>query len=248
VLASYGTKLLTVGASGAFEIGSLAVLTFDVAMPANVTAPKITGTAVVGKTVTCEPGTWRNSPTAFAVRWLRDGVAAGAGEQRTLSIDDVTHTLVCEVVASNAAGASAAVVSAGVKVVEPDVSSVQEEDPPLVTEPAPTASPGPAAPVYVPAIHGPLVDRAPGGIASIGSVRRKGASQLVVALRCQAGGCAGRLTVSWRVRGRTTRVTANVKSAQVTLRLSRAQVRALTGVKKVTVTVGRVHRTVAVGR
>ncbi|HEY6887954.1 MAG TPA: hypothetical protein VI300_09250, partial [Solirubrobacter sp.] len=115
-LASYGTKLLTVGASGAFAIGSLAVLTFDVAVPANVDVPKITGTAVVGQTVTCEPGVWRNSPTAFTVRWLRDGVAAGTGDQRTLIAAGATHTLVCEVVATNAAGASAAVVSAGVAI------------------------------------------------------------------------------------------------------------------------------------
>ncbi|MDA0162380.1 hypothetical protein OM076_19060 [Solirubrobacter ginsenosidimutans] len=244
-LASYGTKLLTVGASGAFEIGSLAVLTFDVAAPANISAPKITGTAVAGQTVTCEPGVWRNSPTAFAVRWLRDGVAAGAGEQRTLTAGDATHTLVCEVVASNAAGASTAVVSAGVGVAAAP-ADVADDDPLPQHEPVPAATPTPMpAPLVV--LDGGRGKPAPRGVTSIRSARRKGA-QLTVALRCAAGGCAGRLTVSWRVHGRTTRIAANVKSAQVTLRLSRAQSRALTGVKKVTVTVGRVHRTVAVGR
>jgi Carboxypeptidase regulatory-like domain len=81
--------------------------------PVNIAAPAIT-TAVYVKAgpevLTCSAGTWANNPTSLAYRWLRSGVAIAGQTASTYTVQsaDAGHGIACEVTASNAAGASAA--------------------------------------------------------------------------------------------------------------------------------------------
>lgn len=78
-------------------------------VPANTVAPWVSGTAGVGQTLTCDPGSWTQSP-ALAYRWSRDGTAvAGATTQTyTATSADGGHGLSCTVTATDAAGSTAA--------------------------------------------------------------------------------------------------------------------------------------------
>ncbi|GAB6985416.1 hypothetical protein JCM10369A_19400 [Nocardioides pyridinolyticus] len=76
--------------------------------PAPGAAPAITGTAAVGQTLTCDPGTWTNAPTGVTTLWQRDGETVGTGPTWVVVAPDTTATLRCLVIASNAAGAGAA--------------------------------------------------------------------------------------------------------------------------------------------
>ncbi|WP_157592568.1 hypothetical protein [Solirubrobacter soli] len=236
-LAAYGSRLLSVGGGGYFEIGDEALLTFDVAKPVSATPPAVTGTARVGERVTCAPGTWSNSPVSFLVTWLRDGVAAGTGAQRVPAAEDAGRSLACSVVAVNDAGESAAVVSAAVTVAAAPVVDEPEPEPSVQPTPTPVSVPAPTPTPVSP--KGNPVER---GVTAIRSAQRKGSS-LVVVLGCRPDGCAGKLTVSWRARGRTTKLTATASRSKVTIKLSSARRRALAGVRKVTVSAGGVRRT-----
>lgn len=61
---------ITAGPTGAIEI----------AVPiANTIAPSISGSAVVGRTLTCHRGTWVGGPTAYTFQWQREtGVGTGS--------------------------------------------------------------------------------------------------------------------------------------------------------------------------
>ena len=85
--------------------------------PGNSLPPSISGSASVGQTLTCLPGTWSGSPQ-FSYRWARDGVAiAGAtGSTHLVSAAEAGHTITCVVSAGNAAGSAGPVSSAGVSV------------------------------------------------------------------------------------------------------------------------------------
>lgn len=81
--------------------------------PTNKTPPVITGTAEVGLKLTATRGTWTGSPTSFHYIWSRcdpDGacatIAGATGKSYFVSADDVGHTLVVTVTASNAAGST----------------------------------------------------------------------------------------------------------------------------------------------
>ena len=59
-----------------------------------------------GKRISCRPGVWRNDPTGFAFRWLRNGVAIKGATAATHKIGkaDVRHGIACRVTASNPVG------------------------------------------------------------------------------------------------------------------------------------------------
>lgn len=105
--------------------------------PVNTAQPTITGTAVVGETLTGNTGTWTASGVRYAYQWLRcDGNGANCGLingatgiTRTLTADDLGSTMRFSVVASSHKGSTSA------------TSSPTG----LVTQP-PTESTGPAAP------------------------------------------------------------------------------------------------------
>jgi hypothetical protein len=92
---------------------------FGAPPPVNRVLPRPAGDAIVGRTATCEVGTWTGGPREFGFRWLRDGAAIdGATEQRyTISAEDLGSRITCAVVARNLAGASSEAVSTAAIVV-----------------------------------------------------------------------------------------------------------------------------------
>ena len=86
-------------------------------LPANTALPIISGAPAVGQTLTGSTGTWTGTPTiTYARQWRRNGVAiSGAtGATYVLVADDTGANITLAVVATNAAGSSAPVVSASV--------------------------------------------------------------------------------------------------------------------------------------
>ncbi|HEY1689219.1 MAG TPA: hypothetical protein VGF95_10195 [Solirubrobacteraceae bacterium] len=70
--------------------------------PANTAAPTLTGTPLVGQTLTCASGSWTGNPS-YSYTWLRGGVAiAGASaDTYTLQGADAGKSIGCEVSATN---------------------------------------------------------------------------------------------------------------------------------------------------
>ena len=77
-------------------------------VPTPTAPPAITGTASVGQTLTCSPGTWTGAPTGLTTIWQRDGETVGVGTTHVVVAADQGATLRCLVVATNAAGRGAA--------------------------------------------------------------------------------------------------------------------------------------------
>ena len=80
-----------------------------VAVPVNTALPVITGTPVVGQTLSCTTGTWTNSPTAYYYLWYRDATYIAESLDSTtwtLVAADVGKMMSCEVMAENAGGTS----------------------------------------------------------------------------------------------------------------------------------------------
>lgn len=79
-----------------------------VSYPNNLTLPSISGGYGVGVTLTCDPGTWTDSPTGYVFQWKRNGSDisnATSSTYITVAADDA-ETLTCEIIASNAIGNS----------------------------------------------------------------------------------------------------------------------------------------------
>lgn len=66
-------------------------------------APSISGSAVVGQTLTCNPGTWTGSPT-FTYSWRRDGSQVATGSTYAVVAADVGKAITCQVTGTNSAG------------------------------------------------------------------------------------------------------------------------------------------------
>ena len=84
--------------------------------PVNSIAPKVTGIAKVGQTVTCNGGTWKKSPTGYTYAWY-NGASTPVSRQQTLTLSptQLGKSMRCTVTATNAFGTSTAT-SATVKV------------------------------------------------------------------------------------------------------------------------------------
>jgi Big-like domain-containing protein len=78
------------------------------AAPASTAPPVITGTASVGRRLTCTPGSWTATPTAFSFQWLRDGRVVATGSTYVLKRADTASRIACRVVAANSAGSGVA--------------------------------------------------------------------------------------------------------------------------------------------
>lgn len=79
--------------------------------PRSVRPPSLHGTPVVGRLLTCVPGTWAGPrPIVVSYRWLRGGrvLAGAAGHSRRLRPGDTGKLVACRVWASNSAGAAQA--------------------------------------------------------------------------------------------------------------------------------------------
>jgi subtilisin family serine protease len=94
--------------------------------PVSTSPPAIAGTAQQGQTLALQPGTWSNSPTAFAYQWMQcDAIGQGClpiagatGSTYVLVAADVGHTIVVQETASNAAGSSSPASSSATSTVQ----------------------------------------------------------------------------------------------------------------------------------
>ncbi len=79
--------------------------------PADLEAPRVSGTPAVGQQLTCIRGIWNGQPPpAFTYRWLRDGTGIPAARSGTYTVElaDQGHLLSCEVIATNTEGTTEA--------------------------------------------------------------------------------------------------------------------------------------------
>jgi hypothetical protein len=74
--------------------------------PATITAPVISGTAVVGDALVCSPGSWSGDPTQYEYQWNRSNapIAAATTAGYTVGAADAGHRLSCLVTAVNGGG------------------------------------------------------------------------------------------------------------------------------------------------
>lgn len=81
------------------------------AIPALSAAPEISGTAVVGETLTCSTGTWVSKTTpSYTYQWERSGtpISGATNNTYTLQSDDLGETVTCVVTATNTSGSASA--------------------------------------------------------------------------------------------------------------------------------------------
>jgi hypothetical protein len=92
--------------------------------PASTTAPALTGTAVVGQTLSCSQGSWSHEPTYLTYQWTRSGtvITGQTGTTYTLQTADLGSSITCSVTAGNGAGAIT-VASNAVAVAKPIVAA-----------------------------------------------------------------------------------------------------------------------------
>lgn len=77
--------------------------------PANTVAPAVSGTAVVGQTLTTTDGTWSNSPSSYSYQWYRGATPIGTNSSSyTLVQADAGQNIKCTVTATNTAGSASA--------------------------------------------------------------------------------------------------------------------------------------------
>ena len=87
-------------ADGAYSAGAGEV-------PTNLTPPVIAGSAVVGATLTCTPGTWDGVPTPVIThQWYADGlpILGANGLTHVLTAQDAGHVVTCHERATNTLG------------------------------------------------------------------------------------------------------------------------------------------------
>lgn len=100
--------VVSVGAPGTTSGIDGSLLEVSPTKPATTGAPALTGTAAVGKALSCSTGSWANNPTALSYKWLRNGVVIAGQTASTYTVQgaDAGKGLACEVTASNGAGAT----------------------------------------------------------------------------------------------------------------------------------------------
>lgn len=77
------------------------------APPVNTAQPKLSGSALVGGTLSCTTGTWTGTaPITYTYAWLGDGSVIGGatGPTHKLTTTDEAQAIKCEVTAANVAG------------------------------------------------------------------------------------------------------------------------------------------------
>jgi hypothetical protein len=99
---------VNVGAGGATPLPTSTPTVTPPPRPANTKRPHVRRS---GKRLTCSPGTWSNSPTGYAYRWLVNGKPKHGASRRQLSIGRKLHRrkVQCKVTAANTAGRTTAV-------------------------------------------------------------------------------------------------------------------------------------------
>lgn len=78
-----------------------------VAAPSTAGEPRISGSPLSRRVLTCAPGAWSGAPS-FAISWLRNGTRIASGGTYTVTRADAGTALQCRVAASNAGGTTVA--------------------------------------------------------------------------------------------------------------------------------------------
>lgn len=154
-------------------------------LPRKIVAPRVTGNATVGGTLTCEEGSYSGVPTpTLSVEWLREGEAVAGATSATYTVQaaDAGHQLQCKVTATNLIG-WLWVKTAGIRIPVP----------PPVT-PSTTPSPTPPSPTggVLPSIT--VVPRVTAASRVLTSHHRT-----TVRLDCSGGPCKGTLQLLLRI-------------------------------------------------
>ncbi len=154
-------------------------------LPRKIVAPRVTGNATVGGTLTCEEGSYSGVPApTLSVEWLREGEAIAGATSATYTVQsaDAGHQLQCKVTATNLVGWRW-VTTAGIRIpVPPPVA-------PSTTPPAPPPSPTGGV---LPSIT--VVPRVSAASRVLTSHHRT-----TVRLNCSGGPCKGTLQLLLRV-------------------------------------------------
>ena len=92
----------------AFVASSNSVSAVNAIAPSNTVAPVISGTAVVGQTLTSTTGTWTGTPTpTYSYQWKRGATNIGTNATTyTLVAADAGQSITCVVTATNAGGSA----------------------------------------------------------------------------------------------------------------------------------------------
>lgn len=159
VAATIASSTAWVGTVATFYTGAAA------GSPGNTVAPAVTGTTVVGSTLTSSTGTWTNSPTSFGYQWQRDthgdsnytNISGATASTRVLVDADDACKLRCQVIATNASGSSTPANSnavgpvtepAPVNTIPPVISGMTIQYQRLTTTPGSWTNMGGYAPTY----------------------------------------------------------------------------------------------------
>jgi hypothetical protein len=107
--------------------------------PASVSVPGVSGSPVVGQTLTCSNGVWSGgTPQTFTYQWVSDGnpISGATAATYLVAPADQGHTLACAVTATNSGGRASAT-SAGIAIPPAPVTT----GPPPVVPPASAGAP-----------------------------------------------------------------------------------------------------------
>lgn len=77
-------------------------------VPTNTVAPVVSGTALMGYTLSTTDGTWTNTPTSYTYQWTRAGadISGATANTYAVTIADEGEAIRCKVTAINAGGSS----------------------------------------------------------------------------------------------------------------------------------------------
>lgn len=104
------------GGNATNNVGATAVYKAAAAAPTNTAAPAVSGTTVVGDTLTTTDGTWTGAPTSYAYQWQRDNLGGGnyadipgaTADTYVPVTADESCNVRCVVTATNAGGSTPA--------------------------------------------------------------------------------------------------------------------------------------------
>lgn len=121
--------------SGSANAAAEGVLVFIPAtLPSNTAVPVISGTPILGSTLSCSTGSWTGYPTpTYAYQWKRNGTNINGATSSTYTVnanDSEGDALSCAITATNVAG-SVSATSASVAVVVPTEAPVNISAPVL---------------------------------------------------------------------------------------------------------------------
>jgi hypothetical protein len=87
---------------------SEAIPVLSASPPVNTKLPEVQGMPTVGQTLTCNQGTWTNSPERYVFQWMREQtpIASATSQSYEVQPADAGHSIACRVIAINAESSS----------------------------------------------------------------------------------------------------------------------------------------------